>query len=237
MGEVTIVTSTYFPPGDVGAQRARIAAFAVRSWSWRLRSPLKLRLHVADDGSEPAHFVQFEREIAGVFPTTVSRQQRRGLGASLNAGFAEAFKHGDLVMYVVDDIALKAHVDLSFPAAVLINEPSIGAVRIGLPHRGVSGTMRFFGGFDVQECYMLELEPEGYALGQRPALWHRRLYEALGPFREGVNALMCDQDYNERFCKAQPFKIMQLMPTVWEHCGTTQLSAIEPERNEEREGS
>ena len=226
---MTLVVSTFFPDSDNGAERARVALSCVRSWRTNIRRNVQLNLHVSDDGS-PGHTLEtFLDGVRFCFQEfTHTRQERRGLGASLNAGFRQAYQSGHLALYVPDDFYLASGIDLAFAANLMEADPDIGMVRIGLPHPDITGTIRHFPGIDDVETFALVMDPHHYVMGQRPSLYHRRMFDAIGPFKEGVSALACEADYNDRWLRDRPFKAVQWIPNLWEHRHTIELGDIDP---------
>jgi hypothetical protein len=195
MTPITIIATTYFPDGPDGLARAITADETIRSWAEHMKYGGDLRLHVADDGSNT------DAENIGYrwWPVrTWSKQARRGVGASLNRGIEQALSVGDLLGYGVDDWALTGPIHLDPWAALLERDESIGCVRLGIAHPGLTGEVEH----DPESGeYFLRLERHNFAFATRPFLMHRRFYEAYGPFDEGVNAYECERLFNERFCR------------------------------------
>ncbi len=206
---ITIVVTTYFPPGDVGERRQAAAVETVRTWEDHMKYDGDIRIHIADDGSGD---LWFEQTIADVLmqrgAVAQTRQHRHGVGASLNAGFREAFKRSPLVLYAVDDWQLSAEFDLTPWAELLMRDREIGMMRLGPPHPDLTGTVRHVGGmiphpypkpWDSRGLWYLRLDRHHFAFAHRPALYHQRMIEAHGWFDEDVNAYDCERMYSERF--------------------------------------
>lgn len=124
---ITIVMTTYF----MDEQRRDLAETALHSWNYFLLYEEPVMLHVADDGSsvdwEPENFWR-RGEI------TYSRQNRSGVGASLNKGFLKAYETSPLVAYFVDDWILQEPLDLRPWVKLLMEREDVGIVRLGPPH-------------------------------------------------------------------------------------------------------
>ena len=84
----------------------------------------------------------------------------------------------------------------------------------------------------------LRLDPHHFAFGHRPALYHKRFFDAYGYFEEGVSALECERLYAEHFCRERPdlFAIDQPCPDIvyalsypWVHLGEAEVGDVEPE--------
>jgi hypothetical protein len=231
---VTIVSTTYFPAGIDGATRRIAAQQALESWDRHLNYQGELRLHVADDGSPDGNAVGVSR-----FPFMVSRQERRGVGASLNAGFRQAFERSPLALYAVDDWEVVEPFDLTLWADLLMEREDIGCVRLGPPHPGTRGSVEMFSleaeppANPERGGWFLRLDPYGFAFGHRPALYHRRMIDAYGWFEEGVNALECERLYAERYARESLFgdmpQVVLALPHPWRHIDSIELADIEPE--------
>lgn len=232
---ITIVVTTYTPPGEDGAHRRNATLSAWQSWREHLKYKGELRVHIADDGSELVDYTEsWWKQTNRRYPLcelgnlTYSRQERWGVGASLNAGFREAHKASPLTLYAVDDWGLRSQFDLTPWAELLTQREDIGAVRLGPPHPFLAGIIEHRNrppgeGLSDGQWY-LRLNRNGglkvihgMAFSHRPALFHKRLTDAYGPFDEDISALECEQLYNERFCAAAGPDIVLALPTPWEH--------------------
>lgn len=219
---VTIITTTFFSGKHDGEQRMKTALESIGSWG--MIEPDWL-LHIADDGSDVDLWQYFCEHLRGHTRATYSQQHRRGIGASLNAGLAQAWANGGLALYIVDDMKLEAPLDLSFPVNVLNHNEDIMAVRIGLPHPDTTGKVRHFPGEHPYESYMLELDPHHYVMTHRPFLAHQRM-TYLGPYMEGVHSGDCEREFNERYLANPKLKVMQWIPNIWNHISDVELGYI-----------
>jgi hypothetical protein len=218
---VTIVMTIYFPEGIDGVQRRHTAYQTLDSWDDNLEYSGPLHLHIADDGSY-CHFNPYWARV------TESRQERHGVGASLNAGIRKAFETSDLVFHAVDDWILKKPFDLDPWVQVLIEREDIGLVRLGPPHPNIQG--RVIPVSDNYQGWGLLLDRVYYAFATRPFLMHKRFIDAYGWFEEDTSAVECERLYNEHFCRSTGPDIIYALPHYWIHSGPTSMSEIEPER-------
>lgn len=221
---ITIVTATYFSRDHRGEERMENARASVQSWLRHLQYP-EIALHVADDGSDQALWDRFCAYHQGI-RITYSRQRRRGIGASLNAGLSLAWSAG-MALYIQDDLLLEEDLDLSFPAAVLDAEPRIGAVRIGLPHPGTAGVMLHIGGLHRRDSMVCDFEAHHYVMSFRPTLSHPRM-GYLGPYIEGETAEQTERDYNERYTMNPRLRVVQWIPNPWHHQHVVDLGTLSP---------
>lgn len=244
---ITFVATTYFPPGDPGAVRAAAFRQALESWA-SLRYQGELYLHRADDGSAQTGVVGLVPAIESAFAMahySASRQERRGVGASLNAGFRRAFERSPLVLYAVDDWEVVEPFDLTLWADLLMEREDIGCVRLGPPHPGTRGTVEMFSveadppANQEKGGWFLRLDPYAFAFGHRPALYHRRMIDAYGWFEEDVNAYECERLYAEHYARKQLAhvaagrppapEVVLALPHPWRHIDSIELADIEPE--------
>lgn len=223
---VIIMMTTWAPEGIVGEMRALSAKIALESWSKNLEYAGEIRLHVADDGST------YESYGRGLLNppcswweglATFSRQERRGVGASLNVGFKAAFAISPLAVYFVDDWRLPCLFNLTPWAELLLQDDSVGMVRFGPPHPHLTGGMRMY-----PSGWGLLLDRHHFVYGFRPAMYHQRFFEAYGGFDEGLNAFECEKLYNERFCKSEGPSIVYALPYPWEHVGRIEVGDVVP---------
>lgn len=216
---LTIVMTTYFPI----EQRRDVAERTSNSWASYLHYAGNLNIHIADDGSDyiwtPAVARWFER-------VTLSAQKRHGVGASLNAGFKKAFEISPLVAYFVDDWAVTEELDLTPWVQLLLEREDVGVVRLGPPHPGISGHVETF--TENWQGWGLRLDRSNFAFGHRPALYHQRMIQHYGWFKEDCTALKCEEDYNERFCAKAGPDVVYALAHKWQHLDSIELSAMEP---------
>lgn len=183
MEPITIVMTTW----HVDRQRVKLAEDTLKSWIKHLHYDGELRLHVADDGST----VPFMPNGWWQGPISFSSQHRKGVGASLNAGFREAYKTSPLVFYGVDDWLLTQDFDLTPWSRMLMEREDIGIVRLGPPHPYLRGMIMPL--TEYWQGWGLILERYGLTVGHRPELFHKRWTDHYGWFEENVNAQECER--------------------------------------------
>jgi hypothetical protein len=227
---LTVVMTTWAPTGPDGYRRATNARMTLGTWQHRLVYEGPLYLHIADDGSAlpdyPANIVEYPGNF---LETTYSRQERHGVGASLNAGFRQAHDlRGGLVLYAVDDWLLLEQFDVSPWARLLVERSEVGMVRLGPPHPDLTGRIEALTA--EWQGWGLRLDRHHYAFGHRPALYHQRMRDAYGPFAEDVNAYECERLYAERWARGfltEPGIVLAL-PHPWLHVDGPEFAGIEP---------
>lgn len=218
---VTIAMTTYFPEGPEGRKRRDVAYHALYSWEDNLWYKGQLRIHIGDDGS----YCEFKTDWEHV---TYSRQERGGVGASLNKGLRQAFSVSDYALHMVDDWLLVKEFDLNPWVQVLMEREDIGLIRLGPPHPHIIGQAEML--IDDIFDWGLVLKREYYAFATRPFLLHKRFIDAYGWFEEGKSALEVERLYNEKFCLMSGPDIVYALPHFWEHGHSISMSEIEPRK-------
>lgn len=186
---VTIVMTTWF----TDAQRVKVALETLSSWDKYLIYAGKIHLHIADDGST----VGWTPDAVWKGMITYSRQERQGVGASLNAGFKEAFETSPVVLYMVDDWQLTQPFDITPWVRLLVEREDVGIVRLGPPHPHLKGTIMPL--TEEWQGWGLVLDRYGLAVGHRPELFHRRWIEYYGWHDENINAQECERLASVRY--------------------------------------
>lgn len=198
--DVVIIMTTLAHNNADGEIRAANALQAVNSWDRNLKAESLIDLHISDDGSSlPGYPQDHLTEIWGWHGKGPchTRQERGGVGASLNAGL-EHHLYANIYAYFVDDWELTQTLNLQPWIDLLNRDSSIGMVRLGMPHPWISGEAVHEDGL-----WYMRLHPHHYAFGHRPALIHRRMHDKLGLYKEGVTALECEADFNKRWVEYQ----------------------------------
>ncbi len=213
---ITAVVTTYITT----QQRKEVVERTLMSWGKYLYYEGEINLILSDDGSsQPFH--------PSWSPDPIwTRQDRRGVGASLNAGFNLAFRTSPIVLYAVDDWSLTEPLDLTPWVRLLMERDDVGLVRLGPPHPNLTGKVEMV--TSLWQGWGLRLDKKGLVVAQRPALWHKRMIDAYGWFQEQVSALECERLYNEHFCQADGPDAVLVLPHPWLHIESESLSSLTP---------
>lgn len=192
---IVLIMTTFAP---AGGKRHELALKSLKSLTWHLASIDDIRLHVADDGSEPQAYdyiseLLYHADSYFCNKSTFSNSRRQGIGASLNLAM-QSVGPDDYWMYTTDDWFLNEDLSLRVPLALLSR--GYDYVRLGPIHSGLACVTRFANDLE----YWLELLPlaGGFCFATRPFIANRRFYDVVGPFDEGVNVYQCEQLYAER---------------------------------------
>lgn len=211
---LTILMTTYAPAGLLGEATRDAVYYSIRQWNRRLRYGGELALHVADDGSDLSGYGVSAESPPGCWwtrgPVTFSRQERHGVGASLNAGLRAAFKRSPVAALLMDDWGMK----WPFPMddwVHLLEREDIGQVRLGPPYPGIRGQVEGF-----PQGWFLRLERNCVFAGLRPFMVHERFMNAYGPYPEDVPVGDCERVFNERVAEAPGPDVAYALPSPWE---------------------
>jgi hypothetical protein len=226
-----MIATTWCPDGELGELRLATFIRALKSWNRHLRYDGAIDLIVADDGTADD---LWHRMIAvesvwkrGTFHVT--REHRRGVGGSLNRAFTGL---NEISLYAVDDWALFEPFDLNPWVQLLEERDDVGVVRLGPPHPG--NMLRVDAWTDNWQGWAGEVLPSSWSIivSERPALWHRRMIETYGLFKEECSALECEAEYDERYraavARGRWKKVLLALPHPWMHLNSSTLSEVEP---------
>lgn len=225
---VTIVVTLYEPLEDMQQHTRQIACLeAIHSWRTNLKYDGLLAIHLADDGSRDPSYVGGIQAHAYAWcgpRFSKSRQERKGVGASLNTGFNRGLENSPIVAYFVDDWLLTAPLDITPWVKLLERDTHYGCIRLGPPHPDLEGHVEM-----VDEGWVLCLDRHHYALAMRPALYHQRFFAWYGAWKEGVSAHECERLKNEAYCSwDEGPKVALALPHPWEPQYPYHVGKIEP---------
>lgn len=216
MSEIGIILTGWYPNGPDGDSRLATAYTSIESWQ---RSMPSARLYIIDGSKDNR-----AKELCGVFETLYPQQGSGGVGEALNIGIRAALERSPIVFYAADDWELLGRFDFRPWVRLLETNSTLGMVRLGPPHPGISGTVEM-----NEYGWHLRLDRHHFAFGHRPALYHARMFEHYGWLKEGVSPLECEDDYNMRFCHSTGPDIALALPHPWEHIGEVELGYMQPE--------
>lgn len=243
---ITMVMSTWVPEGPEADVRIGATRRAMQSWYSRLKYDGELRLHVSDDGSIHPYWgagVDSPPASWSPWPVTFSRQNACGVGASINAGFRQAFSVSPLAMYLADDWELFQDFDLREWSDLLMSREDFGMVNFGPPNPNVLGKVEWMpkagdlwldGTADAHNfSYFLHFisgngRSTGYAFAHRPGLYHERFINRWGWFDEDGGAVWCERQYNERWFAGRGDDIVMPLYETWRHIPGTEFGLVHP---------
>lgn len=230
---VSIVVTTYAPAGDQGKKRIATLERTLDSWNKHLRYEGLIHLIIEDDGS-PDEYWPTIRDLGHEVWARGSSwfdhiKAGHGVGASLNRGFGVALGVTSVILYAVDDWMLLQEFDISSWVQLLVERDDVGVVRLGPPHPGniveIKPYTSEWQGWAGRICP----ESAGIIVSERPALWHRRMINQIGGFKEDCSALECEAEYDERYRGYQsPLEVVLALPHPWYHLNPSELSNVDP---------
>ena len=223
MNPLGILVTTYAP----GAVRVEAAERSIASWREHLIVDPKreIRLHVADDGSVPGlNYGEdwWRAQAHGWATVSYSRQERGGVGMSLNKGIAAL--ETPYILYPMDDWSLLYPMQIEPWLALLKDNEDTGCIRMGQP----SGSVR--GGRGKRFGLLVGVDFERYAFywSLTPALYHQRFFDAYGEFLENVSPVAPERDYNLRVCKGKGPAVLVAMLNPWQHLWSIKTGDLKP---------
>ena len=159
-------------------ERTDYAIRTVRAARKNLQYP-ELRWFIADDRSEPDHVNAVMSELDGCYISGVW-SEHNSYGRSANAGIQSAREHGQLMLFLEDDWELTYPLDLWPYASTLMEDESVGMIRMGYLNAGVKGETF---GHRGQMYWRLDAESP-YIFTGHPSLRHIRFHDHAGNYAE-----------------------------------------------------
>ena len=158
-----------------------------------------LRLHIADDGSDPQH-VRELIEIARKYDIepTVTNALRGGYGKSYNLSCQVLHAHNDLILPLEDDWELIRPLKLEYLVRALDQKNEIQSIRLG--YLGITqaliGTVIFRAGM----TYLLfdQNSPEPHIFCGHPRIETVEYQQSIGSWPEGIGAGSTEWDIAHR---------------------------------------
>lgn len=232
---VVIVMTVYFPRGKDGIKRRVVDRMTLRSWKKFLVYNGTIEIIAVNDGyaveneEDREIFSKFAEDATSIWGDAISfcHHERNGVGGSLNMGFDLVFQHfSPIALYAVDDWALTQPFDITPWVQLLVEREDVGMVRLGPPHPGTTGWIGAY--TDNWQGWAMRLDRQGFSFGHRPALYHKRMIDSYGWFKEDCSALECEKDYVERFCQMRGPDIVLALPHPWQHIDSVELAYLDP---------
>lgn|SRR5512139_88766 len=188
---------------------------------------------LVDDGSGQDYIDRVVEEIGQVNHLWVYSSNRKGVGHNMNVGLQHIFSiGGQLVMQTEDDWELTQPLDLTPYVNLLLNHEDIGYVRMGYLSAGLRGELISRDNilwFDIERNPDYQYNYVGHA-----GLRHKRLYDTIGPFSEGLSPGENELDYGSKYnyAASAPKIVWPAEWGVWGkfgHIGGVSLGSVKPE--------
>lgn len=152
--------------------------------------------HIADDGS-PAEHVQAIRELIPEASITVT--QRKGAGASMNAGMAACLQRAKYILWVEDDWELMQPFDPTCCIDLMEGHPDVGMVRLAYISPELHAHLVTGGG----ELWWRLHKGDQYTFSGCPSIRSRLFCEAYGQYQPGLGAGYTELDMCTKFTQRQ----------------------------------
>jgi hypothetical protein len=166
-------------------ERTDVAMRTIVAARRNLRYGGRLAWYVADDGSRPEHLDACLGTL-NADDVVGWHSQRRGYGGNSNAAWLAADAVGALTFWLEDDWELTAPLDLYPYAALLMERPEIGMVRLGNLNLDIRGRTWGHGGHVYWTLDRIPHHEGTPVFTGHPSLRHRRYREAHGLYPEGL---------------------------------------------------
>lgn len=145
-------------------------------WGW----------YVSDDGSSEDHVQKVSQATLETSrPILEGHSEHISYGAGANRALSAAFGVGNLVLMLEDDWELTQSLDVWKWAALLMERPDIGMVRMGYLNNGIRGDLI---GHNGSLYWMLDDSDSKhhscFSFAGHPALIHRRFFDSYGWYPE-----------------------------------------------------
>ncbi len=193
---------TDFPPVIaliITYRRLPLALETIRSVKQFVSYP-NIGFHIADDGSGKDYIQRLLDEIGPEYSVKVTDAKRQGVGTNMNLGIEGVLTRADLWLHLEDDWVLHQPLDLIPCVRLLIEDDSIGMVRLGRLSAGPTGEV--IGGAD-RTWWRLKRDSDTYILTGNASLRHRRLWDAYGPYNKNLTPGQTELNYCGRFNEAK----------------------------------
>jgi hypothetical protein len=180
---ITVILVTY----GHRPERTEYAVRTISAVSRHLRYP-NWSWYISDDGSQSDHLGPITEAVRrSEQPVVGGHNEHVSYGAGANKGLRTAFQHGELVLMLEDDWELSEDLDIWKYAALLMERPDIGMVRMGYLNAGLSATV--FGHKGSLYWALDDSQSRNYssfAFAGHPSIIHKRLFDHVGLYPERV---------------------------------------------------
>ena len=181
-------------------RRLPLALETIRSVKAKVEYP-NIGFHIADDGSGDEYVGRLVEEIGPSYSTVVSvtNPNVRGVGANMNMGISTILAgRADLWLHLEDDWVLPEPIDLRPCVELLMEDETVGMVRLGRLTAEEVGTTFAHAN---KLWWRMKKGSNSYIFTGNAALRHRRFAVAYGPYTQGLTPGRTELDYCAKFDK------------------------------------
>lgn len=178
--------------------RTHVATAVIKSLVRNIVYP-NIKWIISDDRSNPGHVEKLcelfrEMRINPIVCRTDSK--RWGLGASMNNGLREAFKHSDIVLRTEDDWYLEKKLYLEPMVDLLKKNDETAGIRLGMVGKGVGTDSKI----TLSKGYKsLTGSKNSWIFNNQVMLVHKRTHDLLGWYKENIGADAEETEFKNRF--------------------------------------
>lgn len=176
-------------------RRLPLALATIRAVKQYIDYP-NLGFHIADDGSGQEYTDTLRREIGDDYHVTLTDSRRGGVGMNMNMGIDSCLQRADMWLHLEDDWELRQPLDLRPCVQMLLENESIGMIRLGYISPGVTGELVSAAG---KLWWKLHKNSDTFVYTGHAALKHRRFFNTYQYFAEGIPPGLTEIDYCSRF--------------------------------------
>ena len=162
--------------------RTQYAVRSLQSLKDHLRYP-DLRYYIADDGSRQDHIVTLLDMTTDLNMIGWHTIPNGTYGRNANEAWQLTQQTCQLALFIEDDWELTEDLDLYRYACLLMEDSSIGMVRLGYLNLNMAG--RVFGHMGTL-YWRLDRDADDYVFTGHPSLRHTRYWQAYGRYPEGL---------------------------------------------------
>lgn len=188
---INVVLLTY---GN-GDERTEYAVRTAEAMVKHLAYP-ELAFYIADDGSNQRHLDSVLKCFEGQPVSGWHTIPGGTYGANVNKAYAAVKDISKLTMWIEDDWVLRDRLDLYPYAALLMEQESIGMVRLGYLNLNMSGKVF---GHSGRLYWRLDRDADDYVFTGHPSVRHNRFFDAYGNYQEGLNPGLTELSYGLQY--------------------------------------
>jgi GT2 family glycosyltransferase len=212
-------------------RRTECAVRTVRALKKHLLWP-DLWWMISDDGSEPEHVHAIVKEIGPNQEINMYNSNRAGVGHGMNVSIHGILKISPLVLTMEDDWELMRPLDLRPYVNLLMNDETIGMIRMGYISPGIEAEV-----VAAEGLLWWKLHQNGYqyVFSGHPNLRHFRYFDRVGYYQEGLPPGQTELDMCAKYnaCSNAPSIMWPAdygSMGLFGHIGSDSLAGVQPER-------
>lgn len=201
--------------------RTAVASFVLDNLIKKLKYSGKIHWIVCDDRSAPGHLQVMESKFVennvADYSILATDSKRWGLGASMNNGLKNAFKHGDVVLTTEDDWYLRSAYDIDSKVKILLEDKDVAGIRIGALCNELGSGLK---ADDKHREYCKLEAPRGkqgrfFIFNNQVMIRHKRAFDKIGYMKENCPPDVQEQTMVAAYNKLTDFGRTKTFKTLW----------------------